>query len=175
MAIIRHFRRTRYLAANQIKRIMNTSLTPATRLSRLFTDWLRPDSLIDREFFDWEPSLLGSRLGVNVPSVNYRETPKEFILEVAAPGLERKDFKLEIDNNTLCISAEKEEKKEESEKGNGYFRKEYSYNSFSRSFALPENIKEGAIDAKYENGILTVTVPKQKETPTKAVHTIAVK
>jgi len=153
---------------------MSLTLKPTTGLSSLFSDWLRPDTLFDRDFFDVEPGLLPVRLGVNVPSVNIKETAKEFTLEVAAPGLERKDFNIEVDQGNLKISAEKEEKKEEKKGENGYSRKEYSYNSFMRSFTLPENVKDGEIDAKYENGILVIHIPKAKETPTKAVKKIAV-
>ena len=150
---------------------MNLTVRPSG-LSRLFSDW--PSTLLDRDFFDFESDLSPARLGINVPSVNISETPKDYILEVAAPGLERKDFNIEIDNHTLCISAEKEEKKEEKEEDNGYTRKEYSFNSFSRSFALPDDVKENNIDAKYENGILKLTVPKAKESTPKAVKKITV-
>ena len=153
---------------------MNLTLRPTTGLSRVFSDWLRPDTIFDRDFFDIESNLLPVRLGVNVPSVNIKETPKEYTLEVAAPGLERKDFNIEVENHTLKISAEKEENKEEKKESDGYSRKEYSYNSFSRSFYLPENVKQAAIDAKYENGILKVHVPKAKETSDKPAHKIAV-
>lgn len=151
---------------------MNLTLRPTTSLPSVFSDWLRPDSLLERDLFDMESTSAFPRLGTNVPSVNIKETPKEFTLEVAAPGLERKDFSIEVENNMLKISAEKEEKREE--KDAGYSRKEYSYNSFSRSFALPENVKEGDIDAKYENGILMVHLPKAKETPVKPVRKIEV-
>ncbi|MEX1238929.1 MAG: Hsp20/alpha crystallin family protein [Cyclobacteriaceae bacterium] len=153
---------------------MNLTLRPTTGLSSLFSDWLRPDSFLDRDFFDLESGLFPAKLGVNVPSVNIKETPKEYTLEVAAPGLERKDFSIEVDNHMLKISAEKEEKKEDKEQESGYSRKEYSYNSFMRSFTLPENVKEADIDAKYEKGILVVHIPKVKETPTKPVKKIAV-
>jgi HSP20 family protein len=140
---------------------MNLTLrTPA--LPQMMTDWLRPESLLGRDFFDFGSDFFVPRLGVTVPSVNIRETAKDFMFEVAAPGLERKDFNIELDNHVLTIKVEKEEKKEEKE--NGYFRKEYSFNAFTRSFTLPENVKEGNIDAKYENGILRVIVPKAKET-----------
>jgi HSP20 family protein len=135
-------------------------------MPKVLADWLRPESLLSRDFFDFGNDFFVPRLGVTVPSVNIMETPKHYSFEVAAPGLERKDFNIELDNHTLIISAEKEENKEEKE--NGYFRKEYSFNTFSRSFTLPENVEEAKIDAKYENGILRVTVPKAKETP---VHT----
>ncbi|WP_276370249.1 Hsp20/alpha crystallin family protein [Chryseolinea sp. H1M3-3] len=151
---------------------MNLSLRPTTGLSRFLSDW--PSTLLDRDFFDIESDLTRSRLGVNVPSVNIRETPKEYILEVAAPGLERKDFNIEVDNHTLSISAEKEEQKEEKSEDNGYSRKEYSFNSFTRSFTLPDDVKENNIDAKYDNGILKVTVPKAKESTAKTVKKINV-
>ncbi|MGC1239988.1 MAG: Hsp20/alpha crystallin family protein [Chryseosolibacter sp.] len=150
------------------------NLTRTTGMPSLLSDWLRPDPLFDRNFFDFESGLSPARLGLTIPSVNIRETPKEYTLEVAAPGLERKDFRIEVENRSLKISAEKEEKKEEKEEANGYSRKEYSFNSFMRSFTLPENIKENEIDAKYENGILMIHVPKVKETPTKGVKKIAV-
>ena len=153
---------------------MNLTLRPTTAIPSLFTDWFRPDSLFDSGLWDLDTSLAPARLGVNVPSVNIKETPKEYTLEVAAPGLERKDFNIEVENHALKISAEKEEKKEEKKEGNGYSRKEYSYNSFMRSFTLPDNVKEADIDAKYENGILIVHVPKAKETPTAPVKKIAV-
>ena len=151
---------------------MKLTTRPQQGLSRLFSDW--PANLLDRDFFDFGSDLFPARLGVNIPSVNIRETPKEFILEVAAPGLERKDFNIEVDNHTLRISAEKEEDKEEKKEDDGYSRKEYSFSSFTRSFALPEDVKENDIDAKYENGILKLSVPKAKEGVPKAVKKITV-
>jgi HSP20 family protein len=129
-------------------------------------------SLIDRDFFDLDSDLFPSRLGINVPTANIVETPKEYTLELAAPGLERKDFTVEVGNHTLKISADKKEEK--TMKNGGYSRKEYSFNSFIRSFGLPENVKEGDVDAKYENGVLRVSIPKSKETPVKPVHKVTV-
>ena len=148
------------------------TLTPATRLSGLLTDWLRPDSLLDRGFFNFDKDLMFSKPGINVPSVNIRETEKEYVLELAAPGLQRSDFEIELDQHSLTISAEKEEESEEDK--NEYARREYSYNSFSRSFMLPENARESAIDARYDKGILTVTVPKVKEDALKPAQKITV-
>ena len=151
---------------------MNSMIRKSESIPSLLSNFLRPASLLDREFFDIASDMFPTRLGINVPTANITETPKEFKLELAAPGLERKDFNVEVNNHTLTISAEKkEEKKEEKE---GYSRREYSFNSFCRTFELPENIKEGNIDAKYENGVLKVVVPKMKETPVKPIHKIAV-
>lgn len=133
---------------------------------KVLADWLRPESLLTRDFFDFGNDFFAPRLGVTVPSVNIMETPKDFTFEVAAPGLDRKDFNIQLDNHILVISAEKEDTTES--KLNGYFRKEYSFNTFTRSFTLPENVEESKIDAKYENGILRVMVPKATEAP---VHT----
>jgi HSP20 family protein len=150
---------------------MNLTLkTPA--MPRIMADWLSPEKFFGRDLFDFDNDFIVPRLGVTTPSVNIRETSKEYLFEFAAPGLERKDFSIELDNHVLTISAEKEEKTEEKE--NGYFRKEYSYNSFKRSFTLPENVKEAGIDAKYENGILKVVVPKVKETIVQQPKKIAV-
>jgi HSP20 family protein len=147
-----------------------TVKTPS--MPKVMTDWLRPESLLGRDFFDFGSDFFTPRLGITVPSVNIRETPKDYLFEVAAPGLERKDFNVELDNHMLKISVEKEDTKEDKE--NGYFRKEYSFTSFARSFTLPENVKESNIDAKYENGILTVLVPKAKEVTATPIKKITV-
>jgi HSP20 family protein len=154
---------------------MNLTVRKNGGFPALLSDFFGPSSLLSRDLFDLDSDLFPSRLGINVPTANITETPKEYKLELAAPGLERKDFNVEVDNRILTISAEKEEKKEETKNENGgYSRKEYSFNSFSRTFALPENVKEGNIDAKYENGVLKVIIPKVKETPVKAAQKITV-
>jgi HSP20 family protein len=98
---------------------------------------------------------------LQVPAVNIKETDQAFELAVAAPGLEKKDFKVAVENNLLTISAEHQEEKEE--KDNSYTRKEFSYNSFMRSFELPSYVNAEAIDAQYKEGILTLTLPKKEE------------
>jgi HSP20 family protein len=138
----------------------------------IFSDWFDKPSLLAPDFFDFDASFAPTRLGMNVPSVNVEETSKEFVLEMAAPGMTRKDFKVEVDNGTLCISSEKEEEKKEKEKD--YTRHEFSYSSFSRTFSLPDNVKDNSIEAKYDNGILRVTIPKKEVTPVKAAKEIAV-
>ena len=104
-------------------------------------------------FFDsnWEPKS-------SVPAVNVEETNKEYKIEVAAPGLDKKDFNVKAENNLLTISSEKEMKNEE--KKEGYLRREFSYGSFSRSFNLPEGTDVEKISATHNNGILIVTIPK---------------
>jgi HSP20 family protein len=121
---------------------------------------------LDTNLFDLDG---GSLL---VPNANIAEREKDFHIELAAPGLDRKDFKVEVDNGVLSISAKKEEEKKEENKN--YKKREFSYNSFSRSFTLPENCHYDKIDAKYENGLLKVTLPKKEVTISKPVKEIKV-
>lgn len=95
----------------------------------------------------------------SMPAVNVKENDKNFEIEVAAPGLSKKDFKITAENGILSISSEKKEEKEQKEKN--YTRREFSYSSFSRSFALPENTNEEDIKANYEDGILKLEVAKK--------------
>ncbi|MBK8954527.1 MAG: Hsp20/alpha crystallin family protein [Saprospiraceae bacterium] len=100
----------------------------------------------------------GSMFRNQTPAMNILELEKEFRLELAAPGLEKGDFKIQMENNLLTISAEKREEKNE-EKDN-YRRREFSYQSFKRSLELPKDVQFDAIVAKYENGILNISIPK---------------
>ncbi len=120
-------------------------------------------SFID-EFFgkDWMDSVFSDRPGISTPAVNVKETNDDFMIEVAAPGLDKKDFKVDIDNNMLTISSEKEFKNEEKEEGR-YMRREFSYTSFSRSFSLPDAVNAEKINAKHKDGILMITIPKKDE------------
>ncbi|HSI74458.1 MAG TPA: Hsp20/alpha crystallin family protein [Lunatimonas sp.] len=151
---------------------MNLTLRKNGNFPSLFPELVSPSLFGDRDWFDFDLDMMPARLGVNIPTANVSESANEYKLELAAPGLQRKDFNLEIDNHNLKISAELEEEKETEEVG--YSRKEYSFNSFCRNFSLPENVREDGIQAKYENGILKITIPKKKETPLKPVKKIAV-
>lgn len=133
----------------------------------LLTDRWIPDFFENERFFDsdWLKN-------VTVPSVNIRETEKEFFVELAAPGLNKKDFKIGIENGMLTISAEKKMEKEENEKE--FTRKEFSYTNFSRSFMLPENINEEKVEAHYEDGILKLQLLKKAVEKTKPVKAIEV-
>ncbi len=110
--------------------------------------------------------------GRNVPAVNISETEKELVVEVAAPGMEKDDFDVSIDNGRLTISVEKEASTEEEEKD--YHRREYSFQSFRRSFWLPDHVSDEQIVAKYSKGVLKITLPKKEEETTKKVK-IAIK
>ncbi len=131
------------------------------RTPSLFTNMWSPESIFDADLFDRMPDFFTNK-NFNIPSVNIKETPKAFQLDLAAPGLTRKDFDIEVTENLLSISAEKEESKEEED---GFTRREFKYNSFCRTFRLPEFVNADKIDAKYENGMLKLVIPKLKESP----------
>jgi len=121
------------------------------------------DDVLTREFFH-----NGKRSGFNTtPSVNIKETETSFELELAAPGLEKKNFKLELKEDKLTISSVSETTNEEKNESDSYSRREFNYHSFSRSFVLPEKlVDKDTITASYENGILKVNVPKKEKTTT---------
>ena len=106
----------------------------------------------------------GQSQGKGPVPVNIKETEKNYGIDVVAPGFEKADFKINLDQDILTISAEKkDETKNESEKE---IRREYSYRSFKRSFTLDEKIDAAGIEAKYVNGILTLNLPKKEEVKT---------
>ena len=109
----------------------------------------------------------------NTPAVNVSEDEKGYFIEVAAPGIDRKDFRLEIENDVLTISSEhKESKKEEKQ---NYLRREFNYKTFKRSFQLPETIDQEQIKATHEAGVLTLSLPKIEEVVQKAPKQIEIK
>jgi len=100
----------------------------------------------------------------NTPKVNIRETEDAFAIEVAAPGFDKKDFNVELENNVLTIEAAKEDDNESKD----YSHFEFKYGSFKRSFTLPKDkVKESKVSAKYENGILNISLPKKEEAKAK--------
>ena len=145
------------------------TLMKAPVMPNLLTDRWLSDFFDNDRFFD---SDWLKRVQV-VPPVNVIELEKEFQIELAAPGLTKKDFHIEINEGVMTIFTEKkEEKKFEDDK---YTRNEFNYSSFTRSFTLPENINPDKVDAKYEDGILRIMINKKMVTSEKPVKTIAVK
>jgi HSP20 family protein len=111
--------------------------------------------------------------GNTIPSVNILESPEGFEIEIAAPGLEKADFKVNLQNNLLTISSSKSTQDEENAKK--YTKKEFSYASFERVFTLPNSVDGEKIEANYSNGILKVSVPKKDEAKVKTPKTIEIK
>ena len=106
-------------------------------------------------------SVLNDRFVTKTPAVNIAETENQFRIELAVPGLKKEDFKISLDKNVLSVSAEK--KAENVEEGKKYSKREYSYNSFVRSFTLPEVADQAKIDAEYTDGVLKLSVAKKEE------------
>ena len=106
------------------------------------------------------------------PAVNIKENDSSYGIEFAVPGMKKEDFKINLENNTLTISSEKEETKEEANEK--YTRKEFSVRSFSRSFTLPKTVEAENISAAYTDGVLTINIPKKMEDNTKLSKEIAI-
>jgi HSP20 family protein len=133
-------------------------------------------SVLEDFFKPWAPWFTNGdwQKEMTVPAVNISENKENYQLAVAAPGLKKDDFNIDVEGNMLTISSEKEDTKES--KDAKYTRKEYSYSSFSRSFTLPEEVNQEKIEANYQDGVLHVTLPKKEEAKKLAVSKhIAVK
>jgi len=126
----------------------------------------------ENDLFDWSTRNF-SNTNTTLPSVNIREDENGFEVDMAAPGFEKKDFKIELLNNLLTISSEKKVETETKE-GQQFTRQEFSYQSFRRSFTLPNTVEGEKIQAKYENGILKVAIPKREEAKPKPVKQIEI-
>lgn len=96
-----------------------------------------------------------------MPAVNISENEDDFTLELAAPGMQKSDFKINLDNNVLTLSSEKQDESEE--KSDNFTRREFCYSSFSRSFNLPKSINYDKIKADYKDGVLKVNLPKRED------------
>ncbi len=124
-------------------------------------------------FFNDDFDLMSTRKNNLIfPPVNVEESDNSFMLTLAAPGLQKEDFNIEIKDNSLVISREKSESS--SEENERFTRKEYNNSSFSRSFWLPENINKNEISATYDQGILTITLKKNEEEKTQLSKKIEV-
>ncbi len=126
------------------------------------------DDFFGRELFNWGNNNYSST-STTMPSVNIRETADNYEVEVAAPGMEKKDFKITLDGNLLTISSSKQQSNEET--NDRYTRREFSYQAFQRSFELPKDVvDEDNINARYENGLLYLSIPKKEEAKKSGAH-----
>lgn len=130
------------------------------------------DRFFDGDLFDWSNRNF-SNTNTTIPSVNIKENSDAFTVEVAAPGFEKGDFKIELNLNTLSISSEKKLENETRE-GEVFTKREFSYQSFNRSFTLPQIADGDRIEANYQNGILTVLIPKREEAKPKPARMIEI-
>jgi HSP20 family protein len=133
---------------------------------RSFRPFFMPN-LFDDDFFHVIPNSTSF-----TPAVNIRESEKNYVLDLAIPGMDKKDLKIDINEDVLTISSETKSETEESR--NGYKRKEFSYSTFSRSFWIPENVEREKIEANYKDGILSVELPKQEEEKSKITREVKI-
>ena len=123
--------------------------------------------LFDDDFFP-----VMSNTTSSMPAVNIRENEKNYTLELAVPGMDKKDLKIDINEDVLTISSET--KTETEETSDGYKRKEFSYSSFCRSFYIPDNVNREKIGAAYKDGILSVELPKMEEEKSKLTRQVKI-
>ncbi len=146
---------------------MKKENTLSPTFSRFFDDFLK------NEFYDWGHNN-SSATGTTIPAVNIKKTNDYYEVEMAAPGMEKKDFKIELNGNRLTISSERENQMKENEESM-YVKREFSYQAFERSFTLAENLVDGdKIKASYNNGVLVITIPLREEAKVKPARTIKI-
>jgi HSP20 family protein len=131
------------------------------------------NTIMDRFFRDSLSDFWGHNFTETMPAVNITEKPESLLIEMAAPGLKKEDFKIEMDGNMMTISAEKKEELKEEKKN--IWKREYNYTSFSRSFTLPENVADDNVSASYADGVLKLEIPKKEPDSKTTSRTIAVK
>ena len=147
-------------------------------LAKLSNNWFPStpsifDKFFDGELMDWNRSNYSST-NSTLPAVNVRENSNEFKIEVVAPGMKKENFHVDYENGRLTISSELKNEREEKQ-GDKFTRREFSYQSFQRSFTVAENIVEPEnIAAKYNNGILHITLPKREEVKPKPAKKIQI-
>ena len=130
------------------------NIIKSNRASAPWRDFFNVDNFFDNNWLSkWEKDF---------PAVNIAEDEKNYSVEVVAPGFKKEDFKLKVEDDILTISAESRAEKKENGNGKEYTRREYSYNSFTRSFRLPDDVKDDNIGASYQDGILKLELPKSK-------------
>jgi HSP20 family protein len=143
---------------------MLPSLRTQNSWPNLVEDFFNNDVLFPR-FFENE-------IRKSLPAVNILESKDDYKIEVAAPGLPKEDFKIDLENNVLTVYSEREEKKEGNE--DQVMRKEFNYYAFSRSFTLPMTVNADKIEAKHKDGILYITIPKREEAKEKPARQIKI-
>ena len=144
----------------------NRDLFPA--FSRLWDD----DDFFNRGMINWGTSNFSD---TTLPAVNIKEKETSYEVEMAAPCMNKEDFKIELYNNVLTISSEKSEDYQDDNEKERYSRREFSYQSFQRSFTLPkEVVDEDKIEARYKDGVLQLTIPKKEKAKQKQPRKIEI-
>jgi len=147
---------------NLIKWPFSEDLFPSVKT--LFDDfWMDTPDFINRML----------HTGTTLPAANVKESDTSYDIELAVPGMKKEDLKISLNKNQLTISSEQKAEKEEKEQN--YTRREYSFSSFKRSFALPDNVNIDGIDATFADGVLHLSVPKLELTPGQETRQIDIK
>lgn len=131
---------------------------PSTQRRERYDPW---SNFLDLENF-FSPDWLGRPRNV-FPAVNVSENDKQYNVDIVAPGFKKEDFKVNVEDDTLTISAETKQESNEEDKEKQYSRREYSYSSFTRSFQLPDNAQDDQIGASYTDGVLKLIIPKSQQ------------
>lgn len=130
------------------------------------------NEFFNREFLNWGESNF-SNTGTTLPAVNIKERAEDFEVEMAAPGMKKEDFKVELNGNLVTISSESQQEDEKVDEK--FTRREFSYQSFQRSFTLPKDVVDAEnINARYENGVLRLLIPKKAEARQKPPRMISI-
>jgi HSP20 family protein len=132
----------------------NITRAPGNVVRPFFRDFFDVENFFNKPFFS-------DMKNMHFPAVNISETEQAYDIELAVPGFQKEDFKINVEDDVLTISAE--EKKEETKEDKNYSRRDYHYASFTRSFRLPDNAKDDDIKALYTEGMLKLTIPKTTE------------
>lgn len=135
---------------------------------------MSPLDSIFNDFFEGEffPSRSAGLRNGNVPAANIKETEKAYLVELAAPGMKKEDFKIELNDDLLSIRAEHKQEKEET--NDRYTKREFNFASFVRSFRLPEEVDVEKIGATYRDGILNIEIPKNEVKMKEKVREISI-
>jgi HSP20 family protein len=150
--------------------LKGTTMTLVQRNRSLFPSiW---NGFFDDDWFGGNPNI--AQAGTSVPAVNIKDTVDNYELEMAAPGMKKDDFHVDLDNNLLTISAEAKSENSDKDKDGNYSRMEFSYSSFSRSFTLPDTVQAEKIAAKYKDGVLRIVLPKKEEAKPKPIKQISI-
>lgn len=132
------------------------------------------DDFMSRDMSDWLSTNF-STTGTTLPAVNIKEDDNQFVVELAAPGMTKKDFNIELENDILTIHSEKKNEVEKNNEDDNFYRKEFSYQSFQRSFRVPQDkVNAEKINANYKDGILRLVLPKFEEKKAKPRKQIAI-
>lgn len=143
-------------------------------IKRNETGWL-PSVFDDMFRTDWLGGTTNvNSIGTSIPAVNIHETEDSFNVEVAAPGMAKEDFNIELDNDVLTISSVDKKENETTDKNGRYTRKEFSYSTFKRAFSLPDSVDSTKISASYTNGVLEIALPKKEEAKIQAKRMIEI-